>query len=147
MYDNFAIFSDKQAVTANAASTKDILFMPHTGRGEPVKVAFKVTEDFNTLTSLTVAVQQTTESDTAFASPDTVASYVLPLASLKVGKEHPIRFLPNVSKPRVRLYYTVTGTAPTTGKVFAAVTEGEDFPYRDGLYFDGKNPSGSATTA
>jgi hypothetical protein len=147
MYDNFSIFSDSQAVTANAASTKNILFMPFSGRGEPVKIAFKVTADFAALTSLTVAVQQTTAADTAFSSAETAASYVIPLAQLKVGKEHAIRFLPNISKPRVRLYYTVTGDTPTSGKVFAAVTEGEDFPYRDGLYFDGTNPSGSAATA
>ena len=147
MLDNFTVFSDSQAITGTAASTNYISTMPFAGRGEPVKLMFKVVETFNKLTNLTVAVQQTTADDTTFAAAETVASFTVDLAYLKVGYEAPFRFMPAISKPLVRLYYTVSGTNPDDGKIFAAIVEGEDLPVKDGLYFSPRNTTGAAATA
>jgi hypothetical protein len=147
MIDNFEVMSDSQAIVATAASTKYLNLMSYIGRGEPVFLNFKVVEQFNKLTTLTVAVQQTIATDTSFGSAETVASFAVPLASLKVGFEAPLRFLPNVSKPLVRMYYTVSGTNPDEGKVFAALAVGDDKPVNDGLYLSPRNPSGAAATA
>lgn len=147
MHDNLAIFSDSQAITASAASTKSFSFMPFTGQGEPVKLDFKVVEAFNTLTSLKVDIEQTAEADTDFSEAEVVSSQTILLADLVVGKRIFTRFLPNIDKPLVRFNYTVAGTPPTTGKVFAAIVVGEDYPIKDGLYFDPRNPTGAASTA
>lgn len=147
MHDRFAIFSENQAITATAASTKDMLFMAQIGQGQPVALEIKITEAFNNLTSLTLEIEQTTEADTTFASAESVYTEVIALADLTLGKRPFLRFLPNIDKPRVRLYYTVTGTAPTTGKIWAGVVVGEDFPIKDGFYFSPRNPTGAAATA
>jgi hypothetical protein len=148
MLDDFTIYSDAQAITATAASTKPVLFMPFTGRGEPVKLRVTVLEDFNNLTSLNIKVQETNEEDTDFsAATDANNGVTVPLADLKKGAKIALRFLPKIKKERTRLLYTVVGSAPTTGKVFAAVVEGEDLPIEDGLYFRPRNPSGAIETA
>ena len=47
------------------------------------------------------------------------------------------RFLPRaVTKPWLKLVYTVTGTAPTTGKVFAALLREEQDSYEAGQYIN-----------
>ena len=142
MLSNLDIFSDDQAITADAASTNYVDVGDYAGRGEPVDVLVRVTEAFNTLTSLHVSV---TECDTVDGSYTDVASTPeIPLASLVVGYDFKLRFLPAVSKRYIKLHYDVTGTAPTTGKIFAALEAGEDAPYMDGLYFSPRNPTGAA---
>jgi len=149
MLDNFAIFSDDQAITVDAASTKDHLFMDHIGQGEPVLLDIRVTEDFAALTSLKLKVQQTTEADDAWASPeDVLVTPEVLLADLVAGaRPFFIQFLPKVTKPRVRLYFDVTGDAATAGKIFAAVDISRDDTYGDGTFYSPRNPSGAADTA
>jgi hypothetical protein len=145
MLDNLAIFSDHQAITGTALSAKAIQFMDHVKTGEPVKLLLRVTEDFNNLTSLTVEVHVSDTEGGSYTKHTTGPTIVA--ADLKAGADLGIRFLPPVGKPWVKLNYVVVGTAPTTGKAFAAVVEGEDYPWRDGLYFSPRNPSGAAATA
>ena len=145
MLSNMDIFSDDQAVTASAASSNFVFvgkqFMP----GEPVDILVRVTTTFATLTSLTVAVQ---ECDTESGSYATVASTAaIPAASLVKGYEFKLNYLPRVTKPYVKLLYTVAGSNATAGKIFAALEAGEDEPYRDGLYLSPRNPTGAAATA
>lgn len=133
--DNSQIFSDHQAITATAASTNilDLGASPRPkgwvadyvrdkGEGKPIPIAVQVTQDFNTLTSLTVSLEM---SDTeAFTVATTVASTgAIPLADLKAGKALPaLQRLPlGITQRYIRLKYTVAGTSPTTGKVFAGV--------------------------
>lgn len=145
MRSNLDIFSDDQAITADAASTNYVDVGKFAGRGEPVSIRVRVTEAFNNLTSMHVSV---TECDTTGGSyTDVVSTPEVLLASLVVGYEFVLRFLPKVTDRYVKLHYDITGTAPTTGKIAAEVVEGEDFPFVDGLYFDPRNPSGAASTA
>lgn len=145
MLDNFAVFSDKQAVTATALS-QPIDFLPLSPQsGEPICILCRVIEKFNNLTSLKVEIH-TSATENGTYTVDTAAR-AIPLADLVAGAELGIRFLPPVDKPWVKLRYVVTGTAATTGKIFAAVTIAEEFPFRDGLYFSGRNQSGAASTA
>lgn len=127
--DNQTLFSDAQAVTASAASTNILNLAPRAtglafdvGRGVNVPLMIKVTEAFNNLTSLTVSIQ--TDDNVGFASPTTIATTpAIPLASLLAGYVFPIDFLPRgISEQYLRLYYTVAGTAPTTGKITAGIT-------------------------
>jgi hypothetical protein len=137
--DNTLVLSDHQAITASAASTNvwDTLAQGTPARwisaygrdlGDgymEIPLLVKVTEVFATLTSLTVDVQ--TDDTAAFSSATTVAtSGAIGVASLTAGKEITIlaRVPRGVSEQYVRLYYTVAGSNATTGKVFAAVTAG-----------------------
>ena len=127
------LFSDAQAITADAASTNTIdlgqqgtpygdaaALALDLGRGEPLTLLFQVVEAFNTLTSLTISVQ--TDDNTGFSSARTVWSHTILLANLTVGRRLPFEIMPQELTERyVRLYYDVNGTNPTTGKITAGI--------------------------
>jgi len=128
------IFSDGQAITATAPSTNVLdLGAPGTPFGAPaaveqdvgkcncIEVALNVTQAFNNLTSLAVALQVSADNST-FTE---VATRTYLLAQLGTGQLDFPAMLPVGTNARfVRLNYTVTGTAPTTGKVFAGIVAG-----------------------
>jgi hypothetical protein len=135
--DRTGQFSDGQAITASAASTNNIdLGAPATlpgpnggmlvrdiGIGTEIPLVLSVTQSFNNLTSLTISVQ--TDDNAAFSSPTTVyTSPAYTLAQLAAGAKG--NLLPDsiplgTNERYVRLFYTVAGTAPSTGKITAAV--------------------------
>lgn len=130
------LYSDKQAITADARSTNIIdhgangtvygasAALPRdNGKGAKVPLLIQVTEAFNNLTSLTVSYQ--VDNDVAFGSPKTVISATFALADLVVGAQLPIDVIPLGSNERYSsIYYDVTGTAPSTGKITAGITMG-----------------------
>ena len=120
LLDQQALFSAAQAITATAASTNVI----DTGSNKDgdIPLLIQVVEGFNNLTSLTVTVQ--TDDNSAFSSAADVLSMTIPLASLVLGYKSPVITLPMKMERYIRLNYTVTGTAPTTGKVTAGITGG-----------------------
>jgi hypothetical protein len=137
--DHTLVLSDHQAITADAASTNiwDLLaqgtpvgWVSAYGRDmgdgyHEIPMLVQVTEAFNTLTSLTISLQ--TDTTAAFSTPTTVAtSGAVALANLTLGAQIPIfgRVPNGVNEQFVRLYYDVTGTDPTLGKIFAAVVAG-----------------------
>ncbi len=119
-------FSNDQAITASAASnvvdlgSADAKVQTPFLRAEKANVFASVTTAFNNLTSLTVAIQSST--DEAFTSPVTHQSVTVARAELVVGKQFALGGLPQGVNRYVRLYYTVDGSAPSTGKVFAGFT-------------------------
>lgn len=137
--DNTLVFSDSQAITATAASTNiidltasgtpagrnAIPLIRDIGMGESdVQVAVEVTQTFNNLTSLKIAIEVAT--DAAFTTPVEVASKTYLAAVLVSGAQLPFPAeIPEGANLRyLRLNYTVVGTAPTTGKLFAGVVAG-----------------------
>lgn len=121
--DEQALFSNNQAVTADAASTNVVkLGVGEFANGTPVPVFIQVTEAFNNLTSLEIKIQ--TATDAAFTTPVTLASQTILLANLTKGAESSLNFLPKGNLGYVRLYYDVTGTAPSTGKILAGIVAG-----------------------
>lgn len=115
--DNFNVFSDSVALAAGNSNVVNV--MPFLGRGEPVYVTIAVSGDIDNLTALTVNLQQCDTRDGVYV--DVGAGVSLGLAELKAGC---FRFeLPdNAVQSYLRLNYTITGTAPTAGKIFAAIT-------------------------
>lgn len=118
--DTQNLFSDAQAITGTAASTNYL--SPISGRNlgaKDIPLLIQVTEAFNTLTSLTIAIQ--TDDNTSFSSATTVYSIVVPLASLVAGYIVPLNYMPDtlIAEKYVRVLYTVTGSNPTTGKITA----------------------------
>ena len=116
LLDQQALFSAAQAITATAASTNviDTGSNKDIGKYGDIPLLIQVVEGFNNLTSLTVTVQ--TDDNSAFSSAADVLSMTIPLASLVLGYKSPVITLPMKMERYIRLNYTVTGTAPTTGK-------------------------------
>ncbi len=133
IFDLETLFSDAQAITADAASTNiinlgqtgtpygsSVPLVRDIGNGVQVPVAVLVGEAFNNLTSLAISIQ--VDSTPAFSSPKTVASRTYVLAELCAGSlQFPAALIEGTDEQYVRLYYDVTGTAPTTRKITAGV--------------------------
>lgn len=130
IFDQQTLLSDAQAITATAASTHVLDLGPiksgivrDIGKGKQIPLLVQVVEAFNNLTSLAVALQ--VDDNEAFSTPKTVWSQTVVLADLKAGKVVVPEFIPRGTDERyMRLHYTVTGTAPGTGKITAGVTLG-----------------------
>lgn len=137
IFDRTLLFSNAQAITADAAST-DIVDLLATGtayghaaalqkdigKGAAIPLLIQVVEAFNTLTSLRVVVQ--CDDNSGFSSAKDVLEVTLPLASLTAGRTFPIIAIPpGVNERYMRIYYDVIGTNPTLGKVTAGVTMGD----------------------
>jgi hypothetical protein len=133
IFDNTLLFSDAQAITADAASTNIVDLgntgTPYGGRklvadiGKGIKIplfAF-VTASFNNLTSLAISIQ--CDDNEAFSSPKEVGTRTYALAFLTAGRELPFpeELMEGIDERYVRLFYDVTGTAPTTGAITAGV--------------------------
>lgn len=134
IFDNSLLMSSQQAITADAASTNvidlgatgtpfgGIQLVRDVGVGKEIELSVIVTESFNNLTSMNVKVQ--TDDNPSFSSATTVyQSGEIPLATLVAGYQFkcPYSFAKGVNKRYARLYYDITGTAPTTGKVTAGI--------------------------
>ncbi len=137
IFDLQTLFSNAQAITADAAST-NVIDLGKPGRayghaadlvrdigdGLKIPVLIQVVEAFNNLTSLEIKIE--TSANEAFSVPKMVATTgAILLADLKVGKIVNVDAFPRDTDQRyVRVYYDVTGTAPTLGKVTAGVVMG-----------------------
>ena len=148
MLSNLDIFSDAQAITETAVSTNALNVGEFVGRGEPIPLFIKVNTDFATLTSLTVsATFAATEGGTYYPHLSTAA---VVLASLVKGYQFPMQYVPAVEVkdiPWMKLLYTVGGSNATAGNITAALSPGEDWIPKDGLFFSGTNSSGDMATA
>ena len=124
LFDAKLLMSNAQAITASAAST-DIIDRGDSkdvGRAGDIPLVIQVVEPFNTLTSLTIDLQ--TDDSSGFVAARSLYQIVVPLADLKLGYQTPVITLPQKTKRYLRVNYTVTGTAPTTGKITAGVVAG-----------------------
>ena len=128
--DEQGLFSNNQKITATAAST-NILYLgkSEVSFGTPVEVFIQITEDFNNLTSLSIKVQ--TATDEVFTTAVDLIEQTILLANLKKGAVSNIKFLPKGNLGYMRLLYTVTGTAPSTGGILAGVVDGTQESYHN----------------
>ena len=129
--DTQALFSDAQAVTATAASTNTLDFGPispatrtfDVGKGDDVALLVQVVEDFNNLTSLQIDLEL--DATTTFTPDKVIPLATCPLAQLKAGMQIARDDLPRgLTLQYARLKYTVSGTAPTSGKITAGIVAG-----------------------
>jgi len=130
------LFSDDQAVTATAISTNVIdLGVAGTpygavaplnndkGKGAAVPVLIQVTEDFATLTSLTVTLEVSAAA--GLTSPKVLATETILVADLVAGKQTYMQCLPNgVDMRYLGVRYTVTGSDATAGAITAGISMG-----------------------
>lgn len=115
-FDKQFIYSLEQAITATAFSTNALrTASAYAGIGRPMRLGAVIDESFNNLTSLTIELQ--TDSVVGFGSAKTLWSKVVLLADLEAGDALYLPPWPADVLAFTRLNYTVTGTAPTTGKL------------------------------
>lgn len=126
--DEQALFSDKQAVTADAASSNLIKVGGNIAKGTPVEVLCQVMEEFTGLTSLEVKIQTCDTENGVYA--DIASSGAIAVANLVAGYRFSLKFLPNGVKKFIRLYYDVTGTG-TAGTITAGVVDGVPESYHN----------------
>ena len=133
--DASLLLSDSQSITASAASTNSI---DVGGTGSPfgsaiplpadvalansLPIAVNVTQAFNNLTSLAIALQVSPDNATwtEVATRTYLAAELAAVGQLNFPARLPI----GTNKRYVQLNYTVNGTPPTTGKIFAAIVAG-----------------------
>ena len=111
------LFSNKQAVTATAAST-NVIDLGVAGDAVGQELTFHVIVDtaFATLTSLAVSLETSVDNNT-FTS--VLSGPAIARASLTKGAEIFTVRVPKGLARYVRLYYTVAGSDATAGKVTA----------------------------
>ena len=139
LIDNLNLFSDSQAITATADSTKKVNLNPGklVGKGEPLLIDVRVTEAFNNLTSLKVELHQSTTEGGTYALVPGMSETIL-LAGLTKGATFKgiQRLARGATGPWYKLVYTVTGTAPTTGKIFSSFVREIPDSYEATQYID-----------
>lgn len=137
-YDSLNMFSDQQAITATADSTKKVHLggLKLAGKMDPILIDIRVNADFATLTSLAVKLQQADTEGGSYTDVD-AGTGAIGVASLKAGYKFGYRILPGkVTKPWLKLVYAVAGSNATAGKVTAALVREEQDSYEAGQYID-----------
>jgi hypothetical protein len=125
--------SSFQAITGDAASANQIdlttaRYLSRTG-AQSLRFVVRVTTAFNTLTSLTASIRQSSAAN--MGSPDTIfTGPTVLLASLTAGAlllDVPWPSVaPLAAKRYLDIYYEVAGTDPTLGAVWAGVVMNSD---------------------
>lgn len=128
------LLSDQQAVTATVIGTNVIdtgvratpygaaaALTGDIGLGNKIPFLAQVTEDFNTLTTLAIAIE--TGATTSLGT--VIQTQTIALADLVAGKQFSLDCLPNdVTERYLGVRYTVVGTPPTTGKLTTGISMG-----------------------
>ena len=121
--DEQGLFSNNQTVTESCASENVLdLGGREVSFGTPVEIFIQVSEDFDNLTSLEIKVQTSETED--FEDPVDLAEHTMLLEDLTQGTVSPLKFLPKGNLGYMRLYYTVNGTAPSSGALLAGIVDG-----------------------
>ena len=119
--DKELMFSEEQAITATAASTNSLDLGAEVGQGEPLEAFFLIEEDFDNLTDLTIAIQESSDDGDSDSFTDVVVSPAIPLASLVAGAEVFKVKLPAGTERYLQANYTVNGTNPSAGKITSGI--------------------------
>lgn len=122
LIDDKLLVSRDQAITATANST-DVIDLGVAGRagGNGIDVFAHVTQGFNNLTSLAIAVQSSVDSAFTTPIPHQTLSRTLASGGLAAGQKIDLGELLEGCNRYVRFVYTVTGTAPTLGTITAGL--------------------------
>ncbi len=120
--DKLLMFDESAAVISASGPSANVIDLgtADLGKSEEMDIFVQVTQAFNNLTSLGIKAQ--TAVDAAFTAPvDLPVSATPLLASLTQNSEQLRVSVPKGCLRFLRLYYTVTGTAPTTGTIRAGL--------------------------
>lgn len=139
--DKNTLLSDDQAITATAVSTNvidlgalgvtydGVQLVRKEGTCQKIPLLVQVTEDFATLTSLTITIE--TSAAAGMTSPTVYFSQTIAVADLVAGKKIAYDFLPNdLSQRYLAVRYTVTGSNATAGAITAGIVAAVDHAYQ-----------------
>ncbi len=119
--DKELLFSKDQAVTASAASTNAVdLQVAGDAVGQELTIRALVTATFATLTSLTLKLQTSANNSDW---EDVLLTPAIAAARLVKGAEIFCVRVPKGLKRYGRMYYPVTGSNATAGKVYAFMSK------------------------
>lgn len=133
-FSSDATGGDVVTATAFAPKCLDAVQVRDWGAGEPIKAYARISQAFNTLTSLQIDVGVADDTaGTNFTSVIGGGKTIL-LASLTLNSLVTLGFIqPGVAKKEFMLAkYTVTGTPPTLGKVVCGLID-RDTAVQDGI--------------
>lgn len=120
--DKSLIYSDDQGpITATAASTVVVNAVQPGGPHKKLDLYVKAAVAFDNLTSLDIAFQ--TSDDNFSVDTTEVFTKSFLLAALTLNAELLKIDLPMNLKQYTRFYYTVVGSAPSAGSIYAAIVE------------------------
>ena len=124
LLDQNAVLSDKQAVTASAAS-QNVIDLGAAGNAVPgaLFAVCRVDEAFAGLTKLAVSLQTAEKAD--FSDAEELVSASFAVAALAAGETVLAVGVPAGMQRYLRAYYTVTGTG-TAGKLSFFLTDAVD---------------------
>lgn len=115
--DAHCLFSDAQAITADAASTNyiDLKAAQNIFDGEPMAVVLVVDVAADgTTTDETYEFQIETDDNTSFSSATDLVAHSIGYAALTAGSTHVLPIPVGAAVERyLRVYYNVGGTSPT----------------------------------
>lgn len=138
LLDKQNLFSDGQAITADAASTNVIDCrgkIKEIAAGTVLPLLIQAVEAFTVTGTVTVEVKLQTDDNEAFSSPKTLATTgAISSTDLVAGYVAPINYIPKGNEGYLRLYYDVTissGGSITKGKFTAGIVAGLDCSYQD----------------
>ena len=146
MTDAQLLFSDAQAITADAASTNliDLGAVRQIGQGEPMGIAILVDVAADSTTGdETYEFELQTDDNAAFSSATEVLAQAITAARLTAGSLHVIPLSPSILpllERYIRLNYDVGGTTPTI-TVTAWLSPLSALAGRSPIYADGFNIS------
>lgn len=134
LYDLETLFSDDQAITADAASTNVVKMsggkFKEVSFGTPMPLRIQCTETFTGTSVTSVEIKVQTDDNESFSSPTTLATTgAVPAASLVAGYVAPINFVPKGNEGYMRLYYDVTlgdGGSISAGKFTAGIVAADE---------------------
>ena len=137
LLDKENLFSENQAITADAASTNVINIaagkLKEIAFGTPIPLRIQVTEGFTGATTVEIKVQ--TDDNAAFSSPTTLATTgAIANDTLVAGYVAPLNFVPKGNEGYLRLYYDVTiasGGSISAGKITAGIVAANDNSFQD----------------
>lgn len=136
LIDSNLVFTDGPLTASGPSQAVPLTSFFKPGKAEPIPILLRVTENFVGPTSLAIKLTECATADGTYTDVSS-AALTIPLADLKTGKKFGWRFLPaNVEKPWLKLVYTLTGTTPSAGKLFAAVMREIEDGYEAGMYID-----------
>jgi hypothetical protein len=128
LLDTLNEYSDSQAITATADSTNivDHGAVENQPVGTELYLHVKITESFNTLTSLDISLQSAATVALVGSAPVVIYTKNILLAGLTAGTEAVRVRVPAGLSRYSQIAYAVNGTDPTTGEIDAFLTPSVD---------------------